>query len=71
MKLATEDDNAAVRKKAVRALSCASRNFQPGLDAVVGSVPDSFKPSSKLDAGDMDSVDVLINQLRTDADRPR
>ncbi|KAF1967396.1 Fes1-domain-containing protein [Bimuria novae-zelandiae CBS 107.79] len=71
VKLATEDDDVSVRKKAVRALSCATRNYQPALDAVVDSVPSTFKPEKKLDAGDMDSVDSLINQLRTDADRTR
>lgn len=71
VKLATEDDNLAVRKKAVRALSCATRNCQPALDAVVDSVPATFKPEKKLDAGDMDSVDSLIDKLRTDAGRVR
>ncbi|KAJ4287584.1 hsp70 nucleotide exchange factor fes1 [Kalmusia sp. IMI 367209] len=67
VKLATEDNNLVVRKKAVRALSCASRNYQPALDAVVDSLPSHFKPENKLDAGDMESVDSLINQLRTHA----
>jgi hsp70-interacting protein len=58
-----------VRKKAVRALSCASRNFQPGLDVVVENVPSHFKPAGKLDAADMDSVDSLIHSLRADAER--
>lgn len=71
VKLATEDEDLAVRKKAVRALSCATRNYQPALDAVVDSVPSAFKPEKKLDAGDMESVDVIINQLRTDAERAR
>lgn len=71
VKLATEDENQAVRKKAVRALSCATRNFQPALDAVVESVPSTFKPEGKLDAADMDSVDSLIDQLRADANRAR
>lgn len=71
VKLATEDTNEAVRKKAVRALSCATRNYQPALDAVVDSVPSSFKPEQELDAGDMDSVDLLIDKLRTDATRVR
>ncbi|KAK7187039.1 hypothetical protein DPSP01_005900 [Paraphaeosphaeria sporulosa] len=71
VKLATEDSNEAVRKKAVRALSCATRNYQPALDAVVDSVPATFKPEKELDATDMDSVDILIDKLRTDATRAR
>ncbi|KAF2443601.1 Fes1-domain-containing protein [Karstenula rhodostoma CBS 690.94] len=71
VKLATEDTNEAVRKKAVRALSCATRNYQPALDAVVDSVPSTFKPEKELDAGDMDSVDILIDKLRADATRAR
>lgn len=71
MKLATEDRSLDVRKKAVRALSCASRNHQPSLDAVVESVPDHFKPASSLDAGDMEAVDSLIHKLKADAERVR
>lgn len=71
MKLATEDENVDVRKKAARALSCASRNFQPGLDAVVDHVPPHLKPKEKLDAADMSSVDSLIHPIRADAARPR
>ncbi|KAF9732048.1 hypothetical protein PMIN06_008900 [Paraphaeosphaeria minitans] len=71
VKLATEDTNEAVRKKAVRALSCATRNYQPALDAVVDSVPATFKPEKELDAADMESVDILIDKLRTDATRAR
>ncbi|PVI03909.1 putative Hsp70 nucleotide exchange factor [Periconia macrospinosa] len=71
VKIATEDENAEVRKKAVRALSAVSRNFQPGLDALIENVPSQFKPQSKLDAGDMDHVDSLIHPLRADAQRVR
>ncbi|CAI6333734.1 unnamed protein product [Periconia digitata] len=71
VKLATEDENADVRKKAVRALSAVSRNFQPALDAVVESVPSQFKPKDKLDAADMEQVDSVIDPLRADAQRVR
>lgn len=67
VKLATQDEDTTVRKKAIRALSCASRNFQPGLDTVVNHVPSQFKPKDKLDAADMSSVDTLIDQLRASA----
>jgi len=64
MRLATEDTERDVRKKATTALSSAVRNFQPGLDAAVAAAPDKFKPKEKLDATDMESVDVLIGKMR-------
>ncbi|KAF2640731.1 putative Hsp70 nucleotide exchange factor [Massarina eburnea CBS 473.64] len=71
VKLATEDESVDVRKKAVRALSAVSRNYQPGLDALVDNVPSDFKPKDKLDAADMDSVDSLITPLREHAQQAR
>ncbi|KAF2688504.1 Hsp70 nucleotide exchange factor FES1 [Lentithecium fluviatile CBS 122367] len=69
VKLATEDPDMTVRKKAIRALSGVSRNFQPGLDAVVAHVPASFKPQGSLNAGDMSAVDSVIQPLRENAQR--
>lgn len=71
VKLATEDPSLDVRKKAVRALSCASRNHQPSLDAVVEHVPSQFKPGKSLDAGDMEHVDSVINKLKAEAEQVR
>lgn len=62
--MATGDDETKVKKKAITALSSSVRNFQPALDDAVSHVPANFKPSEKLDANDMDSVDILINKLR-------
>lgn len=62
--MATGDDDTKVRKKAITALSSSVRNFQPALDDVMLHVPAHFKPADKLDANDMDSVDILINKLR-------
>jgi hsp70-interacting protein len=64
VRLATEDADKKVRKKAITALSSAVRNFQAGLDASLEQMPSQFKPEEKLDANDMDSVDLLINKLR-------
>jgi hypothetical protein len=63
-RMATSDAEKKVRKKAIFALSSAVRNFQPGLDIAVSHMPAEFKPQEKLDANDMESVDVLINKLR-------
>lgn len=64
MRLATEDTNKMVRKRAATAISRAVRNFPPGLDEAVSHAPAEFKPKEKLDAHDMESVDILINKLR-------
>lgn len=65
MRLALEDPEEAVRRKAIYALSSGIRNYQPGLDAAVEALPQSMKPSARLDAGDMEAVDGIIQRLRT------
>ncbi|KAF2203008.1 Hsp70 nucleotide exchange factor FES1 [Delitschia confertaspora ATCC 74209] len=69
VQLATEDIDHDVRWKAVGALSSASRNFQPSLDAIVEHVPAKYKPEGKLNAADMDSVDSLIHKIRADVQK--
>jgi len=71
VKLATEDPSLDVRKKAVRALSCASRNHQPSLDAVIEHVPSQFKPEGELDAGNMEHVDTVIHKLKAHAEQKK
>jgi hsp70-interacting protein len=62
--MATTDKDKEVRKKAIKALSSAVTNFQPSLDATVEYLPAELKPSERLDASDMDSVQSLIRTLR-------
>ncbi|EMD59150.1 hypothetical protein GGP41_009039 [Bipolaris sorokiniana] len=64
VRMATSDADKKVRKKAIFALSSSVRNFQAGLDAALEHVPAELKPKEKLDANDMESVDLLINKLR-------
>ncbi|KAF3003072.1 hsp70 nucleotide exchange factor fes1 [Curvularia kusanoi] len=64
VRMATGSDETKVKKKAITALSSSIRNFQPALDDAMTHVPAEYKPSGKLDANDMDSVDILINKLR-------
>ncbi|KAF2028572.1 Fes1-domain-containing protein [Setomelanomma holmii] len=64
VRLATEDPEQQVRKRAITALSSTVRNFQPGLDETISHMPKDFKPDRELDACDMESVDILINRLR-------
>ncbi|KAH6715257.1 nucleotide exchange factor Fes1-domain-containing protein [Leptodontidium sp. 2 PMI_412] len=54
-----EDQEESVRRKAVYALSSASRNYQPAMDVLTGELG-----GEKVDAADMDAVDVLIGGLR-------
>ncbi|KAL4936858.1 hypothetical protein BDV06DRAFT_216335 [Aspergillus oleicola] len=61
--LATTDSNPAVRKKAVLALSSGVRNYQPGTNELVKHLPEGFA-SGKVDAGDMDAIDAIMDKLR-------
>lgn len=70
VKQATEDTDQMARKKAVSALSSEVRNFQPGLNELLKSIPKSvWSGSQRLDAGDMESVDEIIQTLRDNAAR--
>lgn len=64
IRLALEDPFEAVRRKAIYALSSGIRNYQPGLDAAVEALPQDIKPSTRLDAGDMEAVDGIIQRLK-------
>ncbi|KAI6823347.1 hypothetical protein KC340_g11818 [Hortaea werneckii] len=68
-KQAVQDGDKTARKKAVNALSSHVRNFQPGLDELESALPDSVWKRKGLEAGDMDSVDELIQTLRDQAAR--
>jgi hsp70-interacting protein len=65
--MATSDAEKKNRKKAIFALSSSVRNFQGALDEAVSHMPADFNTQDKLDANDMESVDVLINKLRESA----
>lgn len=65
-KLATEDGDMGVRKKAISALSSEVRNFQPGMDELEKSLPNSVWATKKrgVDAADMEACDEIIQTLR-------
>ena len=67
--LCIEDPNEPVRRKAIYALSSEIRNFQPGLDAALKTLPKGVAPEGAIDAGDMEAVDRVIEQLRMDSAR--
>lgn len=66
VKLAVEDSNQGVRKKAISALSSEVRNFQPGMDELEKSLPDSVWTTKRrgVDAADMEACDEIIQTLR-------
>lgn len=64
--LGIEDPNEPVRRKAIYALSSGVRNYQPALDAALRTLPAavSHAVGERHDAGNMEAVDILINELR-------
>ncbi|KAH6684510.1 nucleotide exchange factor Fes1-domain-containing protein [Halenospora varia] len=65
-----EGNNEGVRRKGVYALSSAVRNYQPAMDVLtgeLGKIEGREGQGVKRDAGDMDSVDELIEALREEA----
>lgn len=59
-----------VRRKAVYALSSACRNYQPGMDVLSSELArrdGKDAVESKVEATDMEAVDVIINRLRESA----
>ena len=65
--LAVDDPSQAVRKKAILALSSGIRNYQPALDAAISSLPEGHKVEGRIDAGDMDAIDAVVQKLRDDS----
>ena len=68
-RLSIEDSKEPVRRKAIYALSSEIRNFQPGLDAALRTLPKGMAPEGAIDAGNMEAVDRVIEQLREDSAR--
>ncbi|GAD91482.1 conserved hypothetical protein [Paecilomyces variotii No. 5] len=64
--MSTTDPDEAVRRKAVYALSSAVRNYQPSMDEFVKHLPEGegYPRGEKVDAGDMDTIDGIMNKLR-------
>ncbi|KAI9718911.1 MAG: hypothetical protein M1812_003795 [Candelaria pacifica] len=64
VKLAVNDPSQAVRRKAIYALSSEVRNFQLGLDKALEALPEDLDSSKRIDAGDMDGIDEIMEKLR-------
>ena len=70
VKLATgEAEGQKVRRKAVYALSSAARNYQPSMDVLTEELGKLGRSGKKIDASDMDAVDMLIGGLREEASK--
>jgi len=67
--MSLNDASQATRKKAIFALSSEARNYQPGLDAMLKELPKEYIPEKKVDAAEMDEVDLFIDKLREAANR--
>ncbi|UKZ83424.1 hsp70 nucleotide exchange factor fes1 [Trichoderma virens FT-333] len=59
-----EDEAEDVRRKAIYALSSAVRNYQPSMDLCTDELNKRGFTATKVDAADMDAVDVVIHGLR-------
>lgn len=63
-KLALEDQNEAVRRKAVYALSSVVRNYQPGMNEAVKCLPKEIVGPDQVSSTDMDVIDAIMAKLR-------
>ena len=63
-KLAVEDDDQAVKRKCVYALSSSIRNYQPATDEAVRCLPSDIVGAKTLSAEDMAAIDAIMEKLR-------
>ncbi|EZF55625.1 hypothetical protein H113_01865, partial [Trichophyton rubrum MR1459] len=65
VRMAREDSDTTVRRKAVYAISSCVRNYQPALDQLREHLPaEIVGADEKIDAGDMDKIDAIIAHLK-------
>lgn len=69
VRLGIEDPVESVRRKAIYALSSEIRNYQPGLDVTLRTLPEEILVKTrgmeqKFDAGNMETVDLIIDELK-------
>lgn len=62
-----ETENKDVRRKAIYALSSECRNYQPAMDVFTDELEKKGRKVGKVDASDMDAVDLIIGGLREEA----
>ncbi|KAL8674361.1 MAG: hypothetical protein Q9168_001221 [Polycauliona sp. 1 TL-2023] len=64
VRLAMEDPNDQVRRKAIYALSSEIRNYPPALQVMVQHLPQELRPGGVVNAGDMDEVDKVMDGIK-------
>jgi len=62
--MVTKDEDKAVRRKAVYALSSSVRNYQPAMNEAVKLLPEAIVGRDKVSAEDMDAIDSIMARLR-------
>lgn len=62
-----EEEHEDVRRKAVYALSSACRNYQPSMDVCAEELNKKGHAVEKVDATDMEAVDIIMTSLREKA----
>lgn len=63
-RMAVDDSDATVRRKAVYALSSSVRNFQPGMNEAMKVLPKNVTGPDHVNATDMDVIDAIMAKLR-------
>jgi hsp70-interacting protein len=63
-KLALEDEDGSVRRKAVYALSSEVRNYQPGMNEAVKYLPKDIVGLDEVSSMDMVVIDAIMAKLR-------
>jgi hsp70-interacting protein len=63
-KLAADDSDKMVRRKAVYALSSEVRNYQPGMDEACKCLPKDITGPDHINAENMDVIDAIMAKLR-------
>ena len=63
-KVANEDPDKVVRRKAVYALSSEVRNYQPGMDEASKCLPKNITGLDHISAENMDVIDAIMARLR-------
>ncbi|RYP12781.1 hypothetical protein DL765_007159 [Monosporascus sp. GIB2] len=58
------EEDKDVRRKAVYALSCAVRNYQPAMDVCTNELRKKGEQVENIDATDMDAINDVINNLK-------
>ncbi|RYP09048.1 hypothetical protein DL764_001544 [Monosporascus ibericus] len=61
---AQNEEDKDVRRKAVYALSCAVRNYQPAMDVCTSQLRKKGEQVENIDAADMDAINDVIDNLK-------